>query len=165
VLKPALASFDSRHIPTITGVVPSKGPPTTFAVLSSRRLRTGEMPQIMIPGALSSRTIAAASRITTSPMAHGAVRGAKCDPSGPFAGYAADGSVLVCPPFGQWTLTSNWAGVHEIGSKCRGSAGRPPENSAVSPGGVGLICVATSFDGWAPGSPGRKEECGATPTT
>jgi len=47
------------------------------------------------------------------PMAHGAVLGAKCDPSGPFAGYAADGSVLVCPPFGQWTPTAGWSGVHE----------------------------------------------------
>ena len=52
-----------------------------------------------------------------------------------------DGAVLVCQPFGHWSLTSGWSGVHEIGSRCA----PPREGSAVSPGGVGLICEMSSY--------------------
>ena len=54
----------------------------------------------------------------------------------------ATGHMSYSAPFGQWTLTSGWSGVHEIGSRCRSG-----ENSAVSPGGVGLLCVGSSRDG------------------
>lgn len=119
--------------------VPAPAPPPAVAPASPAP--TSEPPTVTVT--------ATAAAPTGPPMAHGAVLGAKCDPSGPFAGYAADGSVLVCPPFGQWTLTAGWSGVHEIGSKCRSG-----EGSAVSPGNVGLICEWSSLNGsgtWQPG--------------
>lgn len=83
------------------------------------------------------------------PMAHGAVLGSPCNPTGPTFGYTADGSVLACPSFGHWVQTANWSGVHEIGSPCTEGPG-----SAVSPNGAGLVCVTAVSGGsstWQPG--------------
>jgi len=134
--------------PTTATASPAAAPPSAVpapalppAVVPASPVPTSEPPTVTVT--------ATAVAPTGPPMAHGAVLGAKCDPSGPFVGYAADGSVLVCPPFGQWTPTTGWSGVHEIGSKCR-----PPEASAVSPGGVGLLCSWSSLNGsgtWQPG--------------
>ncbi|WP_155945963.1 DUF4189 domain-containing protein [Mycobacterium simiae] len=83
------------------------------------------------------------------PMAHGVSIGESCDPTGPEFGYATDGSVLVCPSFGRWAQTIGWSGVQEIGAPCPGGAG-----SAVSPSGLGLVCVTSTRSGmnsWQPG--------------
>lgn len=83
------------------------------------------------------------------PMAHGAVLGAPCNPTGPTFGYAADRTVLACPSFGRWVQTANWSDVHDIGSKCTEGPG-----SAVSPNGIGLVCVNSLSGGsstWQPG--------------
>ncbi|KEF99981.1 hypothetical protein K883_00031 [Mycobacterium sp. TKK-01-0059] len=83
------------------------------------------------------------------PMAHGAVLGRPYEPYGPTFGYAVDGSVLACPSFGNWVQTAGWSGVHEIGAPCQSG-----EGSAVSPRGIGLVCVSSSPYGastWQPG--------------
>ena len=127
-------------LPAATAPPASPAPAPPPAAAPASPAPTSEPPAVTVT--------ATAAAPAGPPMAHGAVLGAQCDPSGPFAGYAADGSVLVCPPFGQWTPTAHWYGVHEIGSKCPGQGG------AVSPGGVGLLCVGMSPDGsgtWQPG--------------
>jgi len=91
----------------------------------------------------SDSTSCAMSAPTGPPMARGAVLGAPCDHTGPIFGDTSDGQVLACPCFGHWSPTANWSGVHEIGSPCPG-----PDGSAVSPGGVALTCVSTSFGGF-----------------
>ena len=137
--------------PTTATVSPAAAPPSA---VPAPTLPPGAAPASPAPTSEppTVTVTATAAAPTGPPMAHGAVLGAKCDPSGPFAGYAADGSVLVCPPFGHWSQAANWSGVHEIGSKC--PAGGGGGSSAVSPGGVGLICVWSSLNGvgtWEPG--------------
>ncbi len=136
--------------PTTSTVSPAAAPPSA---VPAPALPPAATPASPVPTSEPPTVTVTATAVAPAgpPMAHGAVLGAKCDPSGPFAGYAADGSVLVCPPFGQWTLTAGWSGVHEIGSKCPAGGGG---SSAVSPGGVGLICVWSSLNGsgsWQPG--------------
>ncbi|AOZ64376.1 hypothetical protein SEA_MARCOLIUSPRIME_37 [Mycobacterium phage Marcoliusprime] len=91
----------------------------------------------------------AAPAAADPPMAHDAVLGAKCDPSGPTFGYTPDGTeVLACPAFGRWVQTGGWAGVRQPGSPCAG------EGAAVSPSGRGLVCVTSIASGastWQPG--------------
>jgi hypothetical protein len=132
--------------PTTAAVSPTAGPPSAIpapapppAAAPASPAPTSEPPTVTVTAAAPAGP----------PMAHGAVLGQPCDRSGPTFGYAADGSVLACPYFGHWSQTANWSGVHEIGSPCPSGDG-----SAVSPGGVGLVCVSSSLNGsstWQPG--------------
>ncbi|AYN57211.1 hypothetical protein SEA_BOOSTSEASON_38 [Mycobacterium phage BoostSeason] len=92
----------------------------------------------------------AAPAAADPPMAHGAVLGAPCDPSGPTFGYATNGvDVYACPAFGRWVQVAGWYGERQIGSPCSGG-----EGAAVSPSGRGLVCVTSVASGastWQPG--------------
>ncbi|AHY26861.1 hypothetical protein PBI_ZOEJ_37 [Mycobacterium phage ZoeJ] len=104
----------------------------------------------VIGAALAAVAVALAAPAHADPvMAHDAVLGAKCDPSGPTFGYTHDGTeVLACPAFGRWVQTGGWAGVRQLGEACSG------EGAAVSPSGRGLVCVTSIASGvstWQPG--------------
>ncbi len=121
---------------TVTVTAEAPVPPTTSPAAPSAVTVTVE-PQASLP-----------ATVGNPPMVSGAVIDQRCDPYGLTFGRTLDGQVLMCPRFGRWVEASPWYGVRAAGSPCPSGSG-----AAVTPSGIGLVCVTGYNDvgTWQPG--------------